>query len=84
MHAHCKLQRGQSERDLEGFARQMDEIEIPQETKAECSCSSGQHMEAIMVAYSKECQSQERCLAHPNNWQMRSNIQSEEQPSEQT
>ena len=64
---HCSLQRGQSARDLEGFAREMDEIEIPKELNPECSCGTNEHMQARLEAYVTESQSQERCLANPNN-----------------
>ena len=41
----CMLEPGLSERDLEGFAQQMDAIEIPDESEPECTCSSADHLE---------------------------------------
>ena len=33
-----------SERDLEGFAQEMDKIEIPDENDPECTCSTQKQM----------------------------------------
>ena len=43
---NCKLRRGDSERNLELFAAEMDQIDIPEEQQAECTCSSNQNMES--------------------------------------
>ena len=40
----CMLEQGLSARDLDGFARKMDEVEIPTEMEAECGCSNDQSM----------------------------------------
>ena len=41
----CMIEPGMSERDLEGFAQEMDAIDIPDENEPECTCSSAKNMQ---------------------------------------
>ena len=48
----CMMILGSSKNDLEKFANEMDEVEIPKESKPECNCGTKLNMDSRLQIYS--------------------------------